>query len=232
MPSNYLPPLYKPQFCEWLENFKIEFGAVASSLGFSGPEVLAVLNDCNWALFACRSAGDASSFGASWTQYRDGLLTGDPNVPVGTLPGTTTPTQPATPAPVRGIVTRLRATVKRIKGSPAYTPAMGETLRIVASSTPIDPATAKPKAKAKPLPMFASEVGWGRLGFPGVLLQSLRDGEDAWNDLGIKTGSKHVDDRPPLVPGKPEVRSYRTIFVRNDQPVGLWSDVVTVTVQP
>ncbi len=30
----------------------------------------------------------------------------------------------------------------------------------------------------------------------------------------------------------PEVRRYRQIYVKNDEPVGLWSDVVSVTVQP
>ena len=100
MPSDYLPPFYKPQFCEWLENWKIEFASVASGLGFSAAEVTAVLTDANWALFVCRSAADASNFGRSWTEYRDGLLNGNPNTPVGSLPGTTTPPQPAVAAPL------------------------------------------------------------------------------------------------------------------------------------
>ncbi len=39
-------------------------------------------------------------------------------------------------------------------------------------------------------------------------------------------------DRPPAEPGKPELRRYQQIYVRNDVPVGQWSDVVEVTLQP
>ena len=40
------------------------------------------------------------------------------------------------------------------------------------------------------------------------------------------------DERPPAEPDKPEVRTYKQIYVRNNQPVGLWSDSVRVTLQP
>lgn len=230
MPSNFLPPHYRPQFCEWLENLKIEFAAVASSLGFTTAEITAFLNELNWALFVCRSAADASTFGQAWTVFRDDLLTGDPNVAVGAVPGTTSPTAPVTAAPLRGILARIRAMVKRIKASPAYTETIGQALRIVGSSTPIDTANAKPQLKVKPLPMFQSEVRWVRKGFSGVLVQSERNGEST--DLGVKTGTKFVDDRPPVEPGKPEVRTYRSLYVYNGETVGGWSDVVSVTVQP
>lgn len=230
MPSSFLPPYYRPQFCEWLENLKIEFAAVASSLGFSGAEITAFLNEINWALFVCRSAADASTFSQSWTVFRDDLLTGDPNVAVGAVPGTTAPAAPATAAPLRGILARIRATIKRIKASPAYTDTIGQALRIVGSSTPIDFENAKPQLKVKALPMFQSEVRWVRKNFSGVFVQCERSGETA--DLGVKTGTKFVDDRPPLEPGKPEVRKYRSLYVYNGDTVGGWSDEVSVTVQP
>lgn len=231
MPSfNFLPPHYKPQYCEWLENWKIEYAAVASSLGFSAGEITAALTDANWALFVCRSAGDASSFAQSWTVFRDDLINGDPSVAVGAVPGTSTPTAPVVPAPLRGINARIRATVKRVKASPAYTQSIGQALRIVGSSTSVDPATARPKLKVKSLPMFASEVGWVRGEFSGVLVQCERNGETT--DLGVKTGTKFVDNRAPLEAGKPEVRNYRSLYVLNGETVGQWSDVVSVTVQP
>jgi hypothetical protein len=99
-----------------LENWKIEFAAVATSLGFSAVEITSVLTDANWALYACRSSANAGSFASAWIDYRDGLLYGDPNSPVGATPATALPTAPEVPAPGRGIVTRIRATVKRVKG--------------------------------------------------------------------------------------------------------------------
>ena len=64
------------------------------------------------------------------------------------------------------------------------------------------------------------------------MLQSQRNGEAAWTDLGVKTGNKFVDARPPVESGKPEVRNYRMVFIQDNEPVGQWSDVVSTTVQP
>jgi hypothetical protein len=58
------------------------------------------------------------------------------------------------------------------------------------------------------------------------------DGDNGWTSLGVKTGSVFVDDLPPTESNKPAVRQYRTIYVKNDVPVGQWSDVVSATVQP
>jgi hypothetical protein len=231
MPSDYLPQDGE-SFCEWLENWRVEFAAVASSLGFSAPEVTAVLADASWALYVCRSASDASNYSSAWVQFRDSYLTGDANTPLGGPPNTATPAVPAVPAPQQGAVTRIRATVKRIKGAPGYTTAMGQAMRIVGNGTTEDPATAKPALRVKPLPMFQSELRWPRRGFSGALTQSQRVGEEAWTDHGVKTDNTWVDNRPPLEPDKPEVRRYRQIYVKNDLLVGLWSDVVSVTVQP
>ena len=49
---------------------------------------------------------------------------------------------------------------------------------------------------------------------------------------GLATGSSVVDERPPQEPGKPEVRFYEQIYLRNNEPVGQWSDSVRVTLQP
>lgn len=205
---------------------------MASSLGFSAPEITAVLTDANWALYVCRSASDASNYSSAWVQHREALLSGDANVPLGAPPNTATPTAPAVPAPQRGVITRIRAAVKRIKGAPAYTQSMGQALRVVASGSTEDPATAKPALRVKSLPMFQAELRWPRKSFSGVLVQSQRDGESDWTEHGVKTDNAFVDARPPTEVGKPEVRRYRQIYVKNDQPVGLWSDVVSVTVQP
>lgn len=48
----------------------------------------------------------------------------------------------------------------------------------------------------------------------------------------MKTGTAFVDERAPQPASKPEVRRYQQVCVKNDEPVGQWSDVVSVTVQP
>ena len=231
MASDWLPRDGQ-SLCEWAENLKVEFPGIASSLGFSAGEITAVLLDCNYCLFVCRAAADADSTARAWVQARETLLSGNANSGILTFPNGALPAQPAVAAPAPGILTRFRAFAKRVKGSPTYTPAVGQSLRIVGSSSPVDPASAKPKLRVKPLPMFQSELQWPRLSFSGAFTRSQRDGETGWTDHGIKTGNTFVDDRPLAEAGKPEVRRYQQIYVRNDGPVGLWSDVVEVTLQP
>ena len=230
MPRDYLPT--GPGFCDWLENLKLEFAAVAASLGFSGPEITAVLADLSWAIFVCRSSSNAQTFGSSWVQFRDTLLDGNPGQPVGSPPGTTMPALPTAPAPAAGVISRIRILVKRIKASPNYTPTIGQTLRILPNSAPVDETTAKPNTKALALPMFKAKLKWTGNGFPAIHTRTRRDGETEWTDLGLAVGNTLVDERPPAEAGKPEVRTYEQIYARDNQPVGQWSDAVRVTLQP
>ncbi len=231
MATDYLPNDGE-SFCGWLENWKVEFAAVAPSLNFTASEITDALADADWSLHVCRAASDASSHASAWVQFRESLLSGDGNTPVGSAPVSSAPAAPASPAPAQGAITRIRATVKRLKGAPAYTSAIGQSLRIVSNVTVEDAATAKPALRVKPLPMFQAELRWPRRSFSGVLVQSQRDGETAWTDHGVKTDNAFVDTRQPLEANKPELRRYRQIYVKKDEPVGLWSDVVSVTVQP
>jgi hypothetical protein len=48
----------------------------------------------------------------------------------------------------------------------------------------------------------------------------------------VETDNAVIDARPPLETNKPEGRRYRQVYVKHDQPVGLWSDVVNVPVRP
>ena len=69
-------------------------------------------------------------------------------------------------------------------------------------------------------------------GYAGVLVQIQRDSENTWTDHEVKTNNAFVEMRTPAEPNKPEVRRYQQIYVKNDQPVELWSDVVSETVEP
>ena len=224
------PCLKRFDFCNRL--WKLEFPGVATSLDFAPAEITAIITDANYALFVCRSSADGDSYSSAWVRSRSTMLNGNPNQGIVTFPGTNAPAQPPVAIPLPGINTRLRATVRRIKGSPNDTPTIGQTLRIVTATTPADPNAAKPRPKVKALPMFSAEVRWPRLSFSGVIVRSQRGGESAWTEHGIKTGMAFVDDRAPATANQPEQRRYQLIYVQNDNLVGQWSDVIGVTVQP
>jgi hypothetical protein len=175
---------------------KLEFPGVASPLGFSTAQILAFLTNLKWAVFVCRAAGDAGTFSTAWVQFRDSHLYGDAGQPIGSVPATTMPETPDVAAPPPGVIARIRAVVQQIKTSPAYTPAIGQTLRIVPTVTPVDPNPAQPDTKATPLPMFKVGLRWTARGSVGVRTRCCRDGESEPVDLGIATGNSFVDERP------------------------------------
>ncbi len=220
------------ELCEWFNNFSTEFPAVSVALSFTVEEQDAILTEANWVVYACRMSADASSLSQAWTDWRDRLLD-EPAAPeAGSTPSTSAPAAPAGLPPAPGILSRFRAYIRRIKAAPNYTSSIGESLRLVASASPVDDATAKPDLTAEPLANFKAKVRLPKRGFPGLIVQARREGEAEWTDFGVKTSAVFVDERPTVQPGKPEVVNYRAIYSRNDQPVGQWSDVVTVTKQP
>ena len=54
-----------------------------------------------------------------------------------------------------------------------------------------------------------------------------RAGETTWTFLAIDTEPPYVDTRANLGAG-PETRQYRAQYLVGDEPIGQWSDILTV----
>jgi hypothetical protein len=126
---------------------------------------------------------------------------------------------------------RERAIIRRLKSASGYTDPIGQALKIVGSEDSTDMTTAKVDLTATIL-AHGTELGFTKLKSDGVNLYTKRDGDADFEFLAHDTVSPYVDNRPLLVPGKPEVRYYKAIYVVNDEEVGYFSDVVVVTVYP
>ena len=63
-------------------------------------------------------------------------------------------------------------------------------------------------------------------------VESKRGAETAWSYLGNYIVSPITDNRAPLAAGVPESRSYRLIYLRGNDPVGDFSDTLTVSTEP
>lgn len=161
------------------------------------------------------------------TAFKDALLdgqTGGAALLVPVLPKlATAPT--AVPA---GAIQRTRALVQRIKKSPGYTDAIGKDLGIVATLPEAPAVAAKPTFRATALPGSEVRLDWVKAGYSGVTIQCKRTGEADWAALGRDDYSPFNDKRPPVTPGAPETRQYRLRYLKKDDEVGDWSDIVTV----
>jgi hypothetical protein len=126
---------------------------------------------------------------------------------------------------------RERAIIRRLKSATGYTDPIGQALKIVGPDDNTDMTTAKVDLTATIL-AHGTELGFTKLKSDGVNLYTKRDGDADFVFLAHDTVSPYVDNRPLLVPGKPEVRYYKAIYVVDDEEVGFFSDVVVITAYP
>lgn len=165
---------------------------------------------------------------AAKNRLRDGDLA-EPNVAVSLA----FPSAPATvPSPVLpGVVARFRAFVKWLKALPNYTQAIGEALQIVGDEqTAADLSTAKP---ALPLQIAGGrvELGWSWQGLAGQVdsLEICVDrGTGQFAMLTIDTRPGYIDTEP--FPATAAKWRYKAIWRKDDQRVGLWSDIAEMSV--
>ncbi len=213
----------------WSLNFEQELPALASVLGFTNAEQTALLQDSAAMRHAILFAQGAAAFSKAGTAFKNGMLGGTqtPIVPTFTPP-------PSPPAPVEaGIIERLSKAMNTAKLSSGYTETIGEMLMI--ATVPTD-STIPPDAKTtvSPTSMTGSIVrlDWTKGKFDGVFIDSERNDETAWTRLDFDMRSPYEDIRAPLVAGKPEERRYRLRYFIDNQPVGAWSDMITVITLP
>ncbi len=93
------------------------------------------------------------------------------------------------------------------------------------------PGTPKPVLQGVSETAFAVRLTFAMQGHDQIEIYSMRGTETTWSLITTDTSSPYVDGRDPLVAGQPEVRQYRARFKDSDNPVGDWSDVISVTAQ-
>ncbi len=133
--------------------------------------------------------------------------------------------------PAPNIEQRFRALLQRIVHSTNYTKAIGEDLGIEA------PDTAAAKAAMKDgKPEFKIEMSSG--GYPNLRwTKGKYQGIEIWKDAGSGFVKLDRDMRPDYIDksdlpasGTAAVWRYKIIYLMDDEPIGNWSDAVSVTV--
>jgi hypothetical protein len=214
----------------WLVQLATKAPSHAAALGLTAADLQGVKNDAaalDWlvkALPAVRASAE------QFTAYKYGVLDGPPGANTPPIP--TLPPIAAAPAAIpSGLVARNRALVKRMKNAPGYTEAIGRDLELIGPETASEEAP-KPTFKASAHPGSRVRLDWVKRSYSGVLVQGRRPGDTAFLDLGRDNFSPFDDERAPLAAGVPEPREYRMRYLDKDDPVGEWSDVVSVTTKP
>ena len=225
MKKTYLP-VSEGGIRSWLKNFATKIGNHASKYAVTPSEVTDIQNaaiDYNALLNYADALG---SFKQMFTQVklemRDGLPAGGTSsilAPMGTPPVMLS--QP-------GFLGRVLAIANRIKGSVQYTVSDGEDLGLEGAVIHIDLSTVKPAITH--ISAFADKVvlRWKKKRMQGAVVSRSLDGI-VWTEVD-KPSHSPWEDTSPNQSAAGEWRYYRLRYLKNDKPVGLFSDTVMVLV--
>jgi hypothetical protein len=212
-----------------LKTFAGNIDNYSTPLGLTSAEVNSVKAD-SLALSYMMDGQDAvQTFSPTFTAYKDLLRKGGADA-LGPVPlGPVLPTPPPMPAP--NVESRFRKLVQRIVNHPAYTPAIGEGLGIEAPS-----AAASKTALVAGKPKFFIEPSSG--GHPNLRWTKGKfEGVEIWKDSGNGFAKLDRDMKPDYIDktdlpkaGTTALWKYKMIYLMDDEPIGNWSDEVSVTV--
>lgn len=124
-------------------------------------------------------------------------------------------------------LTPLKTEIARFKTSATYTPAIGQILGVVSTSTGVDTSTYKCKYTAEHFGGFI-RIKFVKAGVDGVNIYHRQKGQIEWKFLARDTKSPYDDHITLQTPGQPEHWEYQLFGVINDQEIGLASDIVEV----
>lgn len=209
MPGSHKLPAGDDPFSRWLDQFLAAATDNATALGLSPADLTALGNritEFKTGLAGC-AAAEAAAKQATAVKNNSRTL----------------------------IEQLVRKLAKRFTTEPGYTPALGELLGIISAASVEGGASAapmsmddKPAARVKALPDYQAEIRPRMKGAEAVDIYCQRDGDAAPVLLGRFTHARYVDERGPLVAGKPEKRNYFIQLIRNDAHWGPMSDPISV----
>ena len=127
---------------------------------------------------------------------------------------------------------KTAALAKRIKAHPAYTEGLGRVIGIIGPEDTTDTNSIKPELSGEHKRGGVVEIDFNLATSEGVNIYSRRDGDGEFKFLAGDTFPPYVDNRPMLVPGKPELHNYKAVFVVADQEVSQFRDEISVNCAP
>jgi hypothetical protein len=216
----------------WLQNFNLKIGLYVGTASITAGDVTLVGNWLATYLWIINRAEQIRTVSQDLTTWKSIFADGPEGAALGAFP--TAPVYPATPplfTPTAGMFLQLVRMAERIRNSAGYTQAIGEDLGIVPPGGGGGPLP-DPVIELIALPNSEVRVNWVKGRADSIIIESQRAGETTWTLLGTDSSSPYLDSRAPLVAGQPEVRRYRVRYVVNDEPVGNYSAVASVTTVP
>ena len=210
-----------------LDNFSSKIILYVTLFGLTAPEVDATREDSDYFSWTVNSYFKIETNKKDWTLFKNILKKGEDHVTANPAPSAPTlDTEPRNVAP--GVVYRFTSLVNRIKAHPNYTTSIGQNLGIEQTATPpLNRDTAQPVLKPV---MRGGKVNllWKKGKYSGILIE--KDSGNGFATLDRDFVPDFIDNSPLPARGQSAIWMYRASYLINDEKVGVWSDIVTITV--
>lgn len=236
-------PLADAMFLAWLENFCAKFLLHAATLNLAA-EITSITNDLLHTRFVILNTDSQRQRMSDIVTMKNTLLDGDlgPTAlafpgpaaligltppPVGAPPGTLGTVPTAVPA---GVVARIAGTVGRVLSAINYTPGIGQDLNIVKGALPsVNLPGVKAKLEVK-LSGLKPLVKWTRERGTDALRIEADYATGSYVRATDDTRPDFLDDHALPAAGQSAIWKYRAIYLKDGQPVGLYSEEYSINV--
>jgi hypothetical protein len=229
MAKHYFVPKGDLERVDWLKNFSGKVGGYQLKYNIDPLEVTDTQNGYLNIAYWMDNQHQSKEYQKKLTGFKDEMLGGVPA-------GGTASVQPSPPvfaapptAVAPGILKRATALGNVIKNKSTYTVADGEDLGLEGTEITVDLDSIKPAIKLVLVAGGHPEVKWTKQGMDGIEIYVDR-GTGTYVLLAFDTHPDYMDTAPLPATGATAVWNYKSIYRFGDNQVGLWSDVVSITV--
>ena len=210
-----------------LDNFASKINLYAVQFDLTPVEVNEMMDDAAYFSWMTNNYLKIETYKKEWTLFKTIQKNRKHHVVTNTTP--VAPVLTIMPREVPpGIKHRFQTMVNRIKAHQNYTKGIGQNLGIEKSaSEPINKDTAQPVIKAVSRGGKVNVV-WKKGRYSGILIE--KDSGNGFEYVDRDFTPDFVDHSALPAQGQSAIWKYRASYLVNDEKVGIWSDVVTITV--
>jgi hypothetical protein len=216
----------------WFKNFATNFAVIGSSLGFSDEEIEQVVADSEVVQFLSAAIYQNNAYTRALQGMQKSITQGKIGENTPDLP--TPPLFSPPPMVPTGIFQRLVKTVNRVRTAPTYTNETGAILGILPGRT-VREVTRDHVPKIVVDSAFGGyrfRVKVAKLRMDAFEVQVRRNSNDHFEHAATGIASPLDVALTPLNPGQPEQIYVRVRMLKGNEPVGNFSNMVQITVNP
>jgi hypothetical protein len=194
-------PRSSAQQVPWLTNFKNKIVTYGPVLGLTKEEIESYQNYCESTIVKINAVETKKSELKAAVISRDQAINSKDN--------------------------RFRTDIMHLKTSVGFEKSIGEELGVIGSNVSMDKSVYKPAITVR---LFAGvvQVKFVKKGIDAVNIYHRKKGASAWQFLSRNSKSPFIDKIVLANPNQPEHWEYRALGIKNDEEIGLPSDIVEI----